>query len=101
MGLGFHARPNCLRRSPKANDDRMLLKAGKVLRVDDEAAARGDNGPIPQGQFLDEMPLLFPKRLFAAGREDLGDGFSAPRLDDGVRVQKCKPELLGHEPSHR
>ena len=71
MILIFHSRPNCLRRSPEANDKRMLLQAFHVFRIDNEAASCSDHRSPPSFKLVNDFSLKLAKRRFPVIGEDL------------------------------
>jgi hypothetical protein len=88
------------RRSPKADDEGVLLETAQVGRAHRQSTAGGNHGAIAGGQLFDELTFQFPKSNFAVLRKELRDGLAGAGFDQIIRVEEFKVQLVGNEPAH-
>lgn len=100
MRLVLHALPDFFRRRPKADDERMSFKSGKIVRIGRQTAAGGNDRFGLCGKLFHNLFFQLPKTRLAVLLENLRYGFARGGLDQFVRVQIIKPQLLRHEPAN-
>lgn len=101
MGLVTHARPDCFRRSPEADDERVRLEAFEIGGVHHQAAAGGDDRPGAGLEFLDDGTFQLAEGALAIFREDPRDRLSGLLFDEIISVDKIEVQLCGDHLAHR
>src|SRR5208282_4258812 len=99
MRLVFYALPDFFRRSPEADDQRVLFEAGKILRPGRQAAAGGNESAFARGKFPGDLLFERAEGRFAVPGKNIGDGAAGPRLNQFIRVEVIEAQLVRHQPA--
>src|ERR1035437_562469 len=95
MRLVADAFPDFFLRGPETDDQRVNLERVEIFQIGGQATAGGNHGFVSRSQFSHHLPFQGAESRLTFPRKNVGDCPPGAGLDEIVRVEKIKMQMLG------